>query len=78
MEDSSDSSADGDTTAAKTCAVCGSRIDTEEWHPVVSEWDDADDFHIYAFCSSGCREAWADEESAPSSEDPSTASGDES
>lgn len=74
VENTPDSSTDRDTD--KACVVCGSRISTEKWHPVASEWDEAGDFHIYAFCSTECRDTWT-EEAAPSGEDSSTASGDE-
>lgn len=40
------------------CTTCGSRIDPTAWHPVMTQFDDDGVFHLYAFCSSECRDEW--------------------
>lgn len=60
--------ADADETATpadepKTCANCGTRIDTTEWHPVVTRTDADGNFRVYAFCDTGCRDEWLDDTS---------------
>jgi predicted nucleic acid-binding Zn ribbon protein len=39
------------------CAVCGTAIDTEEWHPVASR-SAPEGTRIVPFCSEACREQW--------------------
>ena len=43
----------------KTCANCGKRIDTSEWHPLATRVDDDGNFTVYAFCSDRCRDELA-------------------
>lgn len=45
---------------ADTCDVCGTPIESEEWHPIASEWDMDGEFCLYLFCSEECRDAWDD------------------
>jgi hypothetical protein len=45
----------------KSCAHCGKRIDTTEWHPVATVDDDGA-FRVYAFCDEDCRDEWIDDE----------------
>lgn len=42
----------------KSCANCGTQIDTAEWHPIVTRTDDDGSFHVYAFCDEDCRDEW--------------------
>lgn len=44
----------------ETCDTCGAPVETEEWHPTATEWDDDDDLSVYTFCSQDCRETWDD------------------
>lgn len=53
---SRESSSDDVTT---TCEVCGNPIDTGEWHPIETEWDDGD-LSIHTFCSQECHDEWSD------------------
>lgn len=50
----------------KTCANCGTQIDTTAWHPLVTRTDDDDTFRVYAFCDETCREEWVDSDNNPS------------
>jgi hypothetical protein len=43
------------------CANCASPVDTSEWHPIATEVDEDDEFHLHAFCGDACRDAWADD-----------------
>lgn len=43
---------------ATRCAACGAVIDSTEWHPAATQFDDDGEFHLLAFCSSECRSAW--------------------
>lgn len=49
----------------KTCATCGRRIDTDEWHPVATRTDDSGALLVYAFCDVSCREGWLDDGAPP-------------
>lgn len=46
----------------KSCANCGTQIDTTEWHPLVTRTDDDGSFRVFAFCDGDCRDEWADDE----------------
>lgn len=50
-----------DESDATLCATCGARIDTTVWYPVATHVDDADEFHLYEFCCTECRDDWVDE-----------------
>lgn len=63
--DDADAAADESSARAdepKTCANCGTEIDTREWHPLTTRTDDDGDFQVYAFCSDECRDEWADDD----------------
>lgn len=53
----------------KSCAYCGSQIDTSEWHPLVTRADDDETFRVFAFCDEGCREEWNDDDTNDSAGD---------
>lgn len=53
----------------KTCAHCGTQIDTTEWHPLVTRTDDDGTFRVRAFCDDGCRDEWADDDVATTGEE---------
>lgn len=57
--DTSTSESEETATNLGTCAVCGTAIDTGEWHPVVTEHDENDEIQVYAFCSQACRDEWS-------------------
>ncbi|EFW91201.1 hypothetical protein ZOD2009_15276 [Haladaptatus paucihalophilus DX253] len=41
----------------ETCSYCGSRVETDRWHPVVAD-NDGTGFRIHAFCDERCRKRW--------------------
>lgn len=43
------------------CATCGVVVDAADWHPVATELDADDEFHVYAFCSEDCRTEWRED-----------------
>lgn len=49
---------DEDVTSPVQCEVCGIRFDPTDWHPVATCFDEADEFHLYVFCSVNCRNEW--------------------
>lgn len=49
-----------DNDHVESCVNCGTTITTTEWHPVVTEADDAGEFQVYAFCDSTCQTEWRD------------------
>lgn len=64
LESTTDAVRDGSSARAdepKTCANCGSQIDTKEWHPLVTRTDDDGTFRVYAFCDVDCRGEWTDD-----------------
>lgn len=66
QENTADATQDGSSTRAdepKICANCGDRIDTKEWHPVVTRTDEDGTFRVYAFCDEDCRDEWKDADS---------------
>lgn len=46
---------DGATDGQTACAVCGSPISVDDWHPVTSDRNRNGQFTIYSFCSENCR-----------------------
>lgn len=46
------------TGSAKTCANCRARLDTEEWHPVVTRTDETGELRLYTFCDEECEAEW--------------------
>lgn len=64
--DKNEDTADPDPTQGgadtpQTCATCGSQIDIDDWHPMVTEWDDDGTLRVYAFCDQDCKEDWAED-----------------
>lgn len=68
----SNTSGVGDSNDGATCAHCGVRIETREWHPVTSVSDDGETVRIVPFCSLDCRREWV-RETAGGSRDGSSA-----
>lgn len=42
------------------CDRCGDAFDVSEWHPAELVEADDGDVHLVEFCSTECRERWAD------------------
>lgn len=60
MVDTDATGATEEPTAA--CAVCGTPVDTGEWHPVAATKPTDERPRIVAFCSPDCREDWVSAE----------------
>lgn len=50
--------ADGSGPSRLECENCGREIDPADWHPVATEVDEDDSFHLYTFCCEACRDEW--------------------
>jgi hypothetical protein len=64
QENTTDATQNGSTERAdepQVCANCGGEIETEEWHPLVTQTDDDGRFRVYAFCDENCRDKWKDD-----------------
>ncbi len=47
-----------DSTETTCCAVCGSDVETQEWHPAAIDEVPGGDIRVREFCSEDCRAEW--------------------
>lgn len=57
QDEAGDTESGVETSSIEWCAVCGTAVDTTEWHQarhVTTEHE----FQIYVFCSDACLDIW--------------------
>jgi hypothetical protein len=60
MSDDADSERNSKSVSddSATCANCGTPIETNDWHPVYTEYPHDNEFRLYLFCDETCRDEW--------------------